>query len=192
MRAWPAFLVAALLLSLVAAPGWSQAQVGGAPIDAPPAPPSPPPPPEPPPGPPLPQPPKPTPWRLAITFGAGSDAGASYFLFGGTVGYQPIDRFELFLDGQYWTGAAPSLGRLAVGANWFPPVDFAPYLGGYFARWFVGGGSPDQDAIGVHAGVSLARTRSAVLLAGVAWEHILACSASCDDWWPELSVGFRF
>jgi hypothetical protein len=183
-----------LLLVAAAAPVAALGQAAGAPAatlaDTPPPPPPPPPPAEPPPGP-LRAPPKPTDWRLAVTFGAGSDGVSSYVIFGGTVGFQPLDRLELFLDGQYWSGS-PSLGRVALGANWFPPVDFGPYLGGYFARWFVSGAQPDQNALGVHAGVSLARSRNAALLAGIAWEHTLACSTACDAWWPELSAGVRF
>ncbi len=135
---------------------------------------------------------EPTRWRAAVTFGSGTSYGHSYAMFGGLLGYQVGGGFEVYLDGQYWGGARPNLGRLAPGVNWYAPIPYRPYLGVYYARWFVGGGEPDLDALGGRAGLAIASTPRAVLGAGMAYERVLACRRTCEAWWPELSVGIRF
>jgi hypothetical protein len=136
--------------------------------------------------------PEPPRWRAAVTLGSGSSYGHSYVMLGGLLGYEVAAGFELYLDGQYWGGAQPSLGRVAPGINWYAPLPFRPYLGAYYARWFVGGDQPDQDAVGGRAGLTIASTPRAAFGAGLVWEHALNCTSDCDAWWPELSVGFRF
>jgi hypothetical protein len=131
-------------------------------------------------------------WRAAVSLGSGTSSGHSYVMLGGLLGYEVAAGFELYLDGQYWGGAQPSLGRVAPGVNWYAPLPFRPYLGAYYARSFVGGDQPDQDAVGGRAGLSLASAPRAALGAGLVWERLLDCSSGCDAWWPELSVGFRF
>jgi len=137
-------------------------------------------------------PPAPPRWRAAVTLGSGSSYGHSYVMLGGLLGYEVAAGFELCLDGQYWGGAQPSLGRVAPGLNWYAPILFRPYLGVYYARWFVGGDLPDQDAVGGRAGLTLASAPRAAFGAGLVWERLLGCSSGCDAWWPELSVGLRF
>lgn len=149
------------------------------------------------------QPPPPTPgrspappaeprlWRVGISLGSGETYGHSYVMFGGVLGYQVAHGFELSLDGQYWGGANPNLGRLAPGINWYAPIPFRPYLGVYYARWFIGG-QADLDAIGGRAGLSLASGPNTALGAGLAFERVLDCSSRCEAFWPELSVGLRF
>lgn len=131
-------------------------------------------------------------WRAAVTFGAGTSYGQSYVMFGGLLGYEVSAGFEVYLDGQYWGGSAPEVGRVAPGINWYAPIPFRPYLGAYYAHWFVGGSEPDQDALGGRAGLTLTSSPRAALGAGLVYERILDCSASCEAWWPELSIGFRF
>lgn len=145
------------------------------------------PPPGAPPGPPL-EPPR---WRLAVTLASGTSSGHSYLVFGGLLGYEVAGGLEVYLDGQYWGGAQPSVGRLAPGVNWYAPLPYRPYLGVYYARWFVGG-QPDQDALGGRAGITLASGPHAALGVGMAYEQALDCSFECAAWWPEVSVGFRF
>jgi len=131
-------------------------------------------------------------WRLGITFGAGTTYGHSYMMIGGLVGYGIGHGFELYLDGQYWGGASPSMGRLAPGVNWYAPIPYRPYLGVFYARWIVGSGQPDLDAVGGRAGVTIASTPRIAFGAGVAYERLLDCSAACESFWPEMTFGFLF
>jgi hypothetical protein len=100
--------------------------------------------------------------------------------------------FELFLDGQYWGGSQPSASRLAGGVNWYAPIPYRPYLGVYYAHWFVGGTQPDLDALGARAGLTIASSPRAALSAGLVYERTLGCASGCEAWWPELGVGIRF
>jgi hypothetical protein len=137
-------------------------------------------------------PPEPPRWRVGVTFGAGTSSGQSYVMFGGLLGYEVAAGFEVYFDGQYWGGSAPAVGRVAPGVNWYAPIPFRPYLGAYYAHWFVGGVDPDQDAVGGRAGLTIASGPRAALGAGLVYERLLGCTTSCEAWWPELSFGFRF
>jgi hypothetical protein len=165
------------------------------------APPAPPPPPAARPGdPPLPpgydprppvaeQPPR---WRLGVNLGAGTSQGHSYVMFGGLVGYDLGQGFEACFDGQYWGGARPSMGKLSPGLNWYAPIPYRPYVGVYYARWIIGGGLADENAVGGRFGATLTSTRNAAFSAGMVYERLLACTVDCDAFWPELAFGFRF
>jgi hypothetical protein len=139
-------------------------------------------------GPPL-EPPR---WRVGATLGAGTSYGHSYVMFGGLVGYELGSGFEASFDGQFWGGAKPNMGKLAPGINWYAPIPFRPYVGVYYARWIIGGGYRDEDAVGARFGATLTSTPSAAFGAGMVYERILGCSVQCDSFWPELSFGFRF
>jgi hypothetical protein len=130
-------------------------------------------------------------WRVGVSLGSGSSYGHSYVMFGGILGYQLPDGFELALDGQYWGGANPNLGRIAPGLNWYAPIHFRPYLGVYYAHWFIGG-QADQNAIGARIGLTLTSTPTTAFAAGLAFERALGCTVDCGGWWPEMSFGFRF
>jgi len=130
-------------------------------------------------------------WRLGVTFGAGTSYGGSYVMFGGLIGYDLGAGFELYLDGQYWGGASPHLGKVAPGVNWYAPIPYRPYAGLYYARWFIGG-EPNQDALGGRFGVTIASSPSVAFQAGMAYERILGCTSQCEAFWPELTIGFRF
>jgi hypothetical protein len=200
----PAMTCRAFVVVLLALPVAAAAQVGGQDAPSPTAPPSPAapalaapqePPPLPPP-PPAPQgqaepgSPRHSPWRLSASIGAGTSYGKTYFLLGARLGRELVGGLALELDGQYWAGQSPSLGKLAPGLTWYSPVRV--YVGAYYARWFVGSGFPDQDAIGGRAGyilLSRGRTFAAV---GIAYERVLDCSSNCESYWPEASVGVSF
>jgi len=125
----------------------------------------------------------------------GSQRGPIVFLFlmfGALVGYGVGLGFELYLDGQYWGGASPTMSRLAPGVNWYAPIPYRPYLGAYYARYFVGSGQPDLDAVGGRAGVTIASTPRVAFGAGVAYERLLGCSLDCESFWPEMTFGFLF
>ena len=128
--------------------------------------------------------------RLAVGIGAGKAFDASYFIAAARVGYAIALGIEPSVEAQWWMGAAPSLGKLAPGLTWYLPLPMHPYLGAYYAHWFIESGG--QNALGARGGVELVSAGAASLTVGVAYERLLACSASCDAWWPEATVGFRF
>jgi hypothetical protein len=130
-------------------------------------------------------------WRVGVSLGDGNAYGHSYMMFGGNLGFQVAGGFELALDGQYWGAASPKLGRLVPGLNWYAPIPFRPYLGVYYARWFIGG-QDDRNAIGGRLGLMLASTPQTAFGAGLAFERVLDCASRCEAFWPELSIGFRF
>ena len=53
-------------------------------------------------------------------------------------------------------------------------------------------GFPDQDALGVRAGIGLLGAGPLSINIGVAYERRLSCPADCDTWWPEASAGLSF
>lgn len=132
------------------------------------------------------------PMSLALVVGGGSAYGQSYFLVGGRFGYGIGLGFQLSLDGQWWTGATPALGKVAPGVIWVAPLPFRPYLGAYYAHWFVGSDLPDDDAVGGRVGLHLGGAGPAMLAIGVAYERVLSCQAQCDSWWPEFMAGVSF
>lgn len=129
-------------------------------------------------------------WRASASIGAGSSYGNTYFLVGARIGRELAAGLALEIDGQYWAGESPSLGKLAPGLTWYSP--FRVYLGAYYARWFVGSGFPDQDAVGARAGYTLLSRGRTFAGVGVSYERALGCSSNCDSWWPEASVGVSF
>ncbi len=131
-------------------------------------------------------------WRASVMVGAGSANGQGYFVVGGSLGYALALGLVLSVDGQWWTGQSPDLGKIAPGLTWYAPIPFHPYVGAYYAHWFVSSGLADQDALGGRAGISLASTGPAFVAFGLAYEHVLSCSTDCDSWWPELSAGVAF
>jgi hypothetical protein len=132
-------------------------------------------------------------WRLGAMAGVGSVYHNAYFLFGGRIGYELALGFTLDLEGQWWTGSTPGLFKLAPGLIWYAPIPLLrPYIGAFYAHWFVGSGFADQDAVGWRAGLQVASAGPAAIDVGFAYEHLLSCPADCDSWWPEISAGLRF
>lgn len=181
-----------------APPATDQSPPEPAPQTLPPPPPqaAPPPPPQapappPPPGPARPA-PKPHPVSLGLVIGGGSSYGQSYFLFGARVGYGIGLGLELSLDGQWWTGGTPSMGKLAPGLIWVAPLPFRPYLGAYYAHWFLGSGYVDEDALGGRVGLIMGGAGRVSLAVGVAYEHAFSCSLNCDAFFPEAMASVSF
>ncbi len=129
-------------------------------------------------------------WRASASIGAGSSYGNTYFLVGARIGRELAAGLALEVDGQYWAGESPSLGKIAPGITWYSP--FRAYIGAYYARWFVGSGFPDQDAVGGRLGYTMISRGRAFAGVGVAYERVLDCSRDCESWWPEASVGVSF
>jgi hypothetical protein len=134
--------------------------------------------------------PRESPWRVSASVGAGSSYGSTYFLVGARIGRELVAGLALELEGQYWAGQSPSLGKIAPGLTWYAP--FRAYLGAYYARWFVGSGYADQDAVGIRGGYTLISRGRTFAGVGIAYEKVLSCSSNCESWWPEASVGVSF
>jgi hypothetical protein len=131
--------------------------------------------------------------RIAGTAGLSSAYGHTYFSLGAHLGYEVALGLEPNIEAQWWTGQTPSVFKLAPGLTWYLPLPLIrPYLGGYYAHWFVGSGFSDQDALGLRGGIVLLSTGPASVAVGVAYEHTLSCSVNCDAWIPEASVGVTF
>lgn len=131
--------------------------------------------------------------RLSASAGVGRAYDQTYYALGGRVGYDLGAGLTPELGLTLWGGATPGFVQLAPGLTWYVPLPtFRAYLGGFFAHDFVGSGFPDQDALGVRAGVGLAGAGPVGLSVGIAWARRLSCSADCDTWWPEAVAGVAF
>ena len=131
-------------------------------------------------------------WRVAVAAGAGSAYGQGYFFLGAGIGYDVAFGLFVNVDGQWWMGQTPSLGKIAPGLTWYAPIALHPYVGAYYAHWFVSSGLADQNSLGGRVGLSVGSAGPAVVGFGVAYEHLLSCSVDCDSWWPEVSAGVAF
>jgi hypothetical protein len=90
------------------------------------------------------------------------------------------------LEVSYSFGETPTIWALRPGVTWYMQIPVLhPYLGAYYARWFVGSGRPDENALGARGGISLGRFISL----GVTYERVLDCSRSCDAWSPMVTAG---
>jgi len=149
---------------------------------------------------PVPPPPPATPhgsWarRLRVWVNAGTTwaYGNSYFNLGAGAGYEVIAGLAPVLDLSWSIGPSPMVFGLKPGLDWFVPLPgrVRPYVGAYYAHWFVGGGFPDQDAWGARGGLSFAQAGPATFSLGVAYEKVFTnCTGSCEYWIPQVSAGF--
>jgi hypothetical protein len=90
------------------------------------------------------------------------------------------------LEVSYSFGETPTIWAVRPGLTWYMQIPVLhPYLGAYYARWLVGNGQPDQNAVGARAGVSLGRFISL----GATYERVLDCSRNCDAWAPMITAG---
>ncbi len=126
---------------------------------------------------------------LGATFAYGQGAvslgaGVGYFVYGGLL---PT------LDLGFAFGSGPSVFMVKPGLDWFLPVKggIVPFVGGYYAHWFVSGGYLPQDAWGARAGLSFASVGPATFLLGVAYEKVFTnCTGNCAYWVPQVAAGF--
>ncbi len=122
-----------------------------------------------------------------FAYGEGSvslGAGVGYFVYGGLL---PT------LDVGFSFGSSPTVFMLKPGVDWFLPVPggVVPYVGGYYAHWFVSGGFLPQDAWGVRAGLSFASVGPVTFLLGIAYERVFTnCTGTCAYWVPQVAAGF--
>jgi hypothetical protein len=120
--------------------------------------------------------------------------GQTYFSVGAHVGRELGRGVEPNLEATWWIGESPTVLKLAPGVNWYVPLERAlrPFLGAYYARWLVGSGFEDQNAVGARVGVLTAGAGRTSFALGVSYERVLSCSTSCESWTPQASAGVAF
>jgi hypothetical protein len=131
--------------------------------------------------------------RVWGTLGATFAYGQSAVSLGAGVGYLVYGGLLPALDVGLAFGDSPTVFMLKPGLDWFLPVPggVVPFVGGYYAHWFVSGGYLPQDAWGARAGFSFASVGPATLLLGIAYERVFTnCSGSCAYWVPQVAAGF--
>ena len=131
--------------------------------------------------------------RLWGTLGATFAYGQSAVSLGAGVGYFVYGGLLPTLDLGFSFGDAPTVFMVKPGVDWFLPVPggVVPYLGGYYAHWFVSGGFLPQDAWGVRGGFSFASLGPATFLLGIAYERVFTnCTGTCAYWVPQVAAGF--
>jgi len=131
-------------------------------------------------------------WRLSATAGVGVAYSQAYVSVGGALGCMLGFGFEVSVSGEYWFANTPSLFKLSPGLTWYAPLPLTPYLGGYYAHWFVSDAFPDVDALGVRGGLTFLRVGPLSIRGGLAYERRLSCPADCDAWRPEAMASFHF
>jgi hypothetical protein len=138
-----------------------------------------------------------TPWwrnlRLSAYLGTSWAYGTTYGNLGVGVGYMIALGLTPTVEVGVWFGGSPSVTTLKPGLDWYVPLpgQIRPYLGAYWAQWFVGGGNPDQGAYGFRGGLSFARMGPASLTFGIAYEHAYSgCTSGCSYWFPQVGAGF--
>jgi len=123
----------------------------------------------------------------AFAYGQGSvslGAGVGYFVVGGLL--PTLDLGVAF-------GSSQSVFMVKPGIDWFLPVPggVVPFVGGYYAHWFVSGGYLPQDAWGARGGFSFASVGPATFLLGIAYERVFTnCTGVCAYWVPQVAAGF--
>jgi hypothetical protein len=131
--------------------------------------------------------------RVWGNLGATWAYGTTYVSLGAGVGYVVFGGLLPTFDVSFSFGASPTVFMLKPGLDWFLPLPgrIRPYVGAYYAHWFVSSGFPGQDAWGARGGFSFAQLGPAVLLLGIAYEHVFTnCVGSCSYWVPQVAVGF--
>jgi hypothetical protein len=131
--------------------------------------------------------------RFWGTLGATFAYGQSAFSLGAGVGYFVYGGLLPSLDLGVAFGDSPTVFMLKPGLDWFLPVPgrVVPFVGGYYAHWFVSGGYLPQDAWGARAGFSFASVGPATFLLGIAYERVYTnCTGTCGYWVPQVAAGF--
>lgn len=143
----------------------------------------------------------PTPWdrgSIAVSFGVASQEAfdEDYFHVGAGIGYFVADGLELGFDGAHWFGgdpgislASPHVRYVAVPLGW----PLLPYVGGFYAHYFIGDPFDDFDTIGGRFGALYHQGGGLVVGVGGAVERVVSdCNDDCTSIYPEVSIGFSF
>jgi hypothetical protein len=131
--------------------------------------------------------------RLWGTLGAAFAYGQGSVSLGAGVGYFVVGGLLPTLDLGVAFGSSQSVFMVKPGIDWFLPVPggMVPFVGGYYAHWFVSGGYLPQDAWGARGGFSFASVGPATFLLGIAYERVFTnCTGVCAYWVPQVAAGF--
>jgi hypothetical protein len=131
--------------------------------------------------------------RVWGTLGATFAYGQGAVSLGAGVGYFVYRGLLPSLDLGFSFGSAATVFMLKPGIDWFLPVPggIVPFVGGYYAHWFVSGGYLPQDAWGARGGFSFASVGPATFLLGIAYERVFTnCTGTCGYWVPQVAAGF--
>lgn len=135
---------------------------------------------------------------VSILLGNASVGDKSYLILGAGAGYYLIDGLEIGLEGSTWLLEDPRINTLTPQAKYvlyFVPV-IKPYVGTFYSHYFIGGGFDDQNSVGGRVGgYWILGGGGSYLGVGAVYEHFLGCDdavVSCDDWYPEVSLGLSF
>ena len=131
--------------------------------------------------------------RIWGTLGASFAYGQSAASLGAGVGYFVYGGLLPSLDVGLAFGSSPTIFMVKPGLDWFLPVPgrVVPFVGGYYAHWFVSGGYLAQDAWGARGGFSFAQMGPATFLLGIAYERVFTnCTGTCAYWVPQIAAGF--
>ncbi len=131
--------------------------------------------------------------RLWGTLGATFAYGQGSVSLGAGVGYFVLGGLLPTLDLAVAFGSSQSVFMVKPGLDWFLPVPggVVPFVGGYYAHWFISGGSLPQDAWGARGGFSFASVGPVTFLLGVAYERVFTnCTGVCAYWVPQVAAGF--
>lgn len=135
--------------------------------------------------------------KVSLMVGGGSQTvdNVHYLGVGLGVGYYVLDGVELGLFALHEFGSGPSLNEVSPSLEYVarPLVGswpLIPYAGVFYNHWFVGAPLSDQDTAGTRAGV-LYLSGKMVAGIGVVFEHVLStCVQSCDQVYPDVTLGF--
>ena len=130
--------------------------------------------------------------RIWGTLGASFAYGQSAVSLGAGVGYFVYGGLLPSLGLGLAFGSSPTVFLVKPGLDWFLPVPggIVPFVGGYYAHWFVSGGYLPQDAWGARGGFSFAQVGPATLLLGIAYERVFTnCIGVCAYWVPQVAAG---
>ena len=131
--------------------------------------------------------------RLWGTLGATFAYGQGAVSLGAGVGYFVVGGLLPTLDLGFSFGSSATVFMVKPGIDWFLPVPggVVPFVGGYYAHWFISGGYLPQDAWGARGGFSFASVGPATFLLGIAYERVFTnCTGTCAYWVPQVAAGF--
>jgi len=134
--------------------------------------------------------------RLSVLVGSGFAANDNYLILGIGGGYYFLDHVELGLDYEVWLFGDPTLQRLSPGLRYVLELGpLKPYIGAFYRHTFVSDFN-DFDQVGARVGAYLIPRRGVFAGLGAVYEHLLDCDedgvVDCNQFYPELTVGFAF
>jgi hypothetical protein len=135
--------------------------------------------------------------HISLMVGGGSQTVNNYRYLGVGLGlgYYVLDGVELGLFALHEFGSGPSLNEVSPSFQYVarPLVGswpLIPYAGVFYNHWFVGAPFSDSDTAGTRAGV-VYLSGKVIAGIGVVYEHVLsACSQTCDQVYPDVTLGF--